>query len=399
MVLGMPSVRPSLVILQPTARCNLNCSYCYLPDRRDREVMSDEVLDAAVSFVFACDLSGGEIGFLWHAGEPLAAGLAFYQRAFAMIEERAPAGMRVRHILQMNGTLLNQAWCDLFVRYQVETGLSVDGPAEIHDANRRTWSGRATHAKVMKNYHLLHRNGLSPGALCVLTAESLRWPDQMYEFFRDAGFRSVGFNVEESEGVYHRSRLQDMDADHIRASYDSFMRRLWQRWRVDGSEMVIREFHEMLGGILRMRQEVECVREPLEAVPFSILTIRRDGRLSTFSPELASTSSREYENFVVGNVLVNSPAEVARGAAFGRLRGDVAIGQDRCRTGCEYYALCGGGFQSNRFTEHGNFHATETLTCRLHRQTLADVVVSELASESRRLRSGRVALTVEAGGN
>ncbi|WP_446210309.1 cyclophane-forming radical SAM/SPASM peptide maturase GrrM/OscB [Micromonospora sp. IBSANI012] len=399
MVLGMPSVRPSLVILQPTARCNLNCSYCYLPDRRDRGLMSDEVLDAAASFVFACDLSGDGIEFLWHAGEPLAAGLAFYERAFALIAERAPAGLRVRHILQMNGTLLNQAWCDLFVRYQVETGLSVDGPAEIHDANRRTWSGRATHAKVMKSYHLLRRNGLSPGALSVLTSESLRWPDRMYEFFRDAGFRSVGFNVEESEGVYRHSRLRDMDADQIRASYDSFMRRMWQRWRADGSEMIIREFHEMLGGIMRVRQEAECVREPLEAVPFSILTIRRDGQLSTFSPELASTPSGEYGNFIVGNVLVDTPSEVARGAEFGRLRRDVAIGQDRCRSGCEYYALCGGGFQSNRFTEHGSFHATETLTCRLHRQTLADVVVGELASESRRLRSGKVELTTGAGDN
>lgn len=114
MASDVPSVSPSLVILQPTALCNLNCSYCYLPDRRERERMSEEVLDACVSFVFACDLPGNEIEFLWHAGEPLAAGLAFYKRAFALIAERAPEGLRVRHTLQMNGTLLSQAWCDLF---------------------------------------------------------------------------------------------------------------------------------------------------------------------------------------------------------------------------------------------------------------------------------------------
>lgn len=385
MASDVPSVSPSLVILQPTALCNLNCSYCYLPDRRERERMSEEVLDACVSFVFACDLPGNEIEFLWHAGEPLAAGLAFYKRAFALIAERAPEGLRVRHTLQMNGTLLSQAWCDLFLSYQVQTGLSVDGPAEIHDLNRRTWSGRATHAKVMEGYRLLRRNGLSPGALCVLTPESLKWPDRMYDFFKEAGFNSVGFNVEESEGVYRHSRLQDVGAEQIRASYDSFMRRIWQRWRADGSTMIIREFHVMLGCILRMQQYPGFVLEPPEAVPFSILTIRRDGRLSTFSPELASTPSTEYGNFILGNVLTDTPSQVAQSAEFARLRREVAVGQDRCKESCEYYALCGGGFQSNRFAEHGSFYATETLTCRLHRKTLADVIVDELASESRRL--------------
>ncbi len=384
MTSGPPSVSPSLVILQPTALCNLNCSYCYLPDRRDRELMSDEVLQACASFVFSCDLRGSEIEFLWHAGEPLAAGLAFYKRAFALIAERAPKGLRVRHIVQMNGTLLNQAWCDLFAEYEVDTGLSVDGPAEIHDLSRRTWSGRPTHAKVMQGYRLLRRNGLVPGALCVLTPESLKWPDKMYDFFKEAGFRSVGFNVEESEGVYRRSRLQEVAAEQIRASYDSFMRRIWQRWRADGGPMIIREFHVMLGCMLTAH-EPDLVREPLEAIPFSIITIRRDGRLSTFSPELASTPSSEYGNFILGNVLTDTPSQVARSAEFARLRDEVAVGQERCKQSCEYYKLCGGGFQSNRFTEHGSFHATETLTCRLHRKTLADVIVDELASESRKL--------------
>lgn len=63
-------IRPGLVILQPTALCNLNCKYCYLPDRRDPAGMSNEVLQASVSFVFDCNLSSREVQVLWHAGEP-----------------------------------------------------------------------------------------------------------------------------------------------------------------------------------------------------------------------------------------------------------------------------------------------------------------------------------------
>ena len=378
-----PALRPRLVILQPTALCNLNCGYCYLPDRRDRSLMPDVILEKTASFVFACDLHP-EIEFLWHAGEPLAAGLSFYRRAFSLLAERAPKGLRIRHTIQTNGTLLNPKWCELFREYQVDIGLSVDGPAEIHDRVRVTWAGAGTHAKVMAGYRLIRHSGMRAGAICVLTRESLQCPDQIYDFFKDAGFASVAFNVEESEGVHVRSGLQDVGAGEIRQLYAAFMHRIWQRWRADESPLIIREFKEMLGCLAVYNQDKNFVRNPPEVAPFNILTIRRDGGVSTFSPELASTPNRQYGNFILGNVLTDTPAQVAGGEPFARLHRDVAAGQARCRERCAYYALCGAAFQSNRLSEHGNFLATETLTCRLHRQTLADVLIDELVAESRR---------------
>jgi uncharacterized protein len=392
---GVP-VRPQLVILQPTALCNLNCRYCYLPDRKDSGGMSDEVLQASARFVFACELSGGEVEFLWHAGEPLAAGLEFYKRAFALFAKEAPAGLRIRHVIQTNGTLLTRQWCELFSQYHVQVGLSVDGPAEIHDQNRRTWGDKGTHAKVMRGYELLRRSGIRAGAICVLTRESLRWPDRIYDFFKEAGFASVAFNVEESEGVYLRSGLLEVKSEDIRDLYELFMRRIWQRWREDKQVITIREFKQMLGCIQRLHSDENFVRQPPEVTPFTILTIRKDGGMSTFSPELASTPNERYENFVLGNVLTDTPNQVAEGARFARLFEDVAEGQRKCRESCEHYALCGAGFQSNRLTEHGTFHATETLTCRLHRKTLADVILDELIKESRNQPWSRAATAGEA---
>lgn len=349
--------------------------------------LSDQVLEASASFLFNCQIPTGSIELHWHAGEPLAAGLPFYRRAFALFAERTPAGVRLRHTLQTNGTLINQEWCELFSQYQVEIGLSIDGPAEIHDLSRHTWSGRGTHAKVMQGYHLLRRSGLSLGAICVLRRESLRRPDAIYDFFKQAGFDSIAFNVEESEGAYLHSGLRDLAEGDIRNLYASFMRRIWKRWRQDKSSMAIREFKQMLGCLHRLREDSTFVRELDEIIPFRIITIRRDGGVSTFSPELASTQSSEYGNFVLGNVFTDTLAQVAASTAFARLGHDVAIGEQRCRETCEHYALCGAGFQSNRLTEHGTFHATETLTCRLQRKTLADVLVEELIAESKSRRT------------
>jgi uncharacterized protein len=380
------SVRPGIVILQATSLCNLNCQYCYVPGRQDTGVMSGQVLEAAARFVLACEIPNNEVEFHWHAGEPLAAGLEFYKRAFAMLAEQTPAGLRIRHAIQTNGTLLTRQWCDLFLQYHVQVGLSVDGPAELHDQNRRTWGGKGTHAKVMEGHELLRRSGITPGAICVLTRESLRWPDRIYDFFKESGFASVAFNVEESEGEYRHSRLRDAEAEEVRVAYEGFMRRIWERWREDGRAVEIREFKQMLGCLHRLRQDEEYVRELDETVPFRILTIRRDGGVSTFSPELASTASGKYGNFVLGNVMSDTPEQVAKSAAFVRLFQDIEAGRERCRENCPYYVVCGAGFQSNRLTEHGSFQATETLTCRLHRMTLADVIIDEMMTESQRNR-------------
>ena len=146
--------------------------------------------------------------------------------------------------------------------------------------------------------------------------------------------------------------------------------------------MRIREFSQELTCIRELQSDPDFVRLPDEVIPLAILTVAKDGSLSTFGPELASTRSKAYGNFVIGNVLTDTPSEVASRQPFKRLARDVGVGRTRCEETCSYYSLCGGGFQSNRIAEHGTLFATETTTCRLHRQTLADVVLSELACES-----------------
>ena len=42
-----------MVVLQPTAFCNINCSYCYLPDRSNKHVMAQSTVTRLFSEVFA----------------------------------------------------------------------------------------------------------------------------------------------------------------------------------------------------------------------------------------------------------------------------------------------------------------------------------------------------------
>jgi uncharacterized protein len=382
------TARLRLAVLQPTSLCNLNCSYCYVPDRQVSGLMSDEVLTAAARFIFSAAPERRSFEVVWHAGEPLVAGLSFYRRAFALLAELAPADVRITQSVQTNGTLINDAWCELFAEYGVKVGLSIDGPAWLHDAHRTSWAGRGSHERVMRGYERLRAHGIMPFALCVLTKDSLDHPDAVYDFFVESGFRSVGFNVDETEGENDASSLADNESNTLNA-YRSFMRRLWHRWRAEESRIHIREFQQQLGCIQDIHHNRSSERRPDEVIPFGIVTIKRDGAVSTFAPELASTSSKEYNDFVIGNVLTDDPTTILEGAPFKRLARDVAAGRDACRLTCPYFAMCGAGFQSNRIAEHGSLRATETLTCRIHRKVLTDVVLDSLLDESRKLQARR----------
>jgi len=104
----------SVVVVQPTPFCNINCNYCYLPDRKNKATMSQEVLQALFEKVFASGWACNQLTVIWHAGEPLVMPVSYYEEAFNLIESLRPQDIQVRHSFQTNGTLLSRSWCDLF---------------------------------------------------------------------------------------------------------------------------------------------------------------------------------------------------------------------------------------------------------------------------------------------
>src|SRR3954470_6090273 len=100
--------------MQPTTRCNLNCSYCYIPEdaRRRSSTMIFEVLDATLTRLVEEDLLERELTISWHGAEPLMAGIDWYREAFARVTAKLDS-RRVDHVFQTNGVLLDDAWCDL----------------------------------------------------------------------------------------------------------------------------------------------------------------------------------------------------------------------------------------------------------------------------------------------
>src|SRR5262245_10027159 len=185
-----------LLVLQPTPFCNINCSYCYLPDRQSTRRMSPDTLDQTFRWVFDSGLAREPFVLLWHAGEPLVLPVSFYETAADLLRRRNVAAVPVLQSFQTNATLIDARWCAFLRRPDVPLGVSVDGPDFLHDRHRRTRRGGGTFDRVLRGIHLLHAHGIPFEVITVLTADSLGYPDELFDFYQVNGIGSVGFNVE-----------------------------------------------------------------------------------------------------------------------------------------------------------------------------------------------------------
>lgn len=359
-----------LLVIQPTPFCNLDCTYCYLPHRDSTRRISPEVLRRTFERVFASRWASGPLTVVWHAGEPLVLPVGFYRDTFALIDELNTAGLDVSHSFQTNGTLIDASWCDLISHHHVRIGVSVDGPAFLHDARRKTRTGQGTHERVMRGIRCLQDHEIDFHVISVLTQEALDHPDALFRFYVDNDIRRVGFNIEEVEGINVSSSL---DAERSSERVRSFFARFLELTLGSGERLEVREFAGLGNFILEGSGFAERNQEN---TPMRILNVDSGGNFSTFSPELLGVESGPYGDFFLGNVLRDDLDVVESTPKFRRIVGDVEIGIAECRRTCEYFGVCGGGSPSNKYFETGSLRSTETMHCRLSKKAITDVILA-----------------------
>jgi uncharacterized protein len=361
-----------LVVLQPSPFCNIDCKYCYLPDRSALHRMSPEVLEKVCSFLFAQPARLAQpLVIAWHAGEPLTVPLAFYERAFTLLAKMAPPGFQVEHWFQTNATLIQQEWCDFFDRWNVRVGISIDGPKWIHDKNRVDRQGKPTHDRVLRGIQYLQARNIQFSTITVLPEMALDYPDDIWNFFRDLGVTSLAFNLEDVEGENHASSLSAQTAP---ARVEAFFRRLLELRDHENPNVQIRELDCFLSGIPDWRREFRR----MENVAPCVINIAWNGDVSTFSPELMGMKHNYYGDFVFGNVATTTLDQLLADAKFLFVAKDIEAGVAKCRESCDYFCLCGGGTPSTKLFENGTFKSAETLACKLHIKSIGNVVLDFL---------------------
>jgi uncharacterized protein len=362
-----------LLVIQPTPFCNIDCKYCYLPDRNSKAVVAIETLRNLFSQVFASGWVRDGLSVVWHAGEPMVLPIAFYRDAFAMVETLRPHDLPVVHSFQTNGTLIDEAWCAFFAEAKVNLGVSVDGPQHLHDRNRLTRSGRGTFERTIAGIRLLRRLGVPFHVISVLSSASMAVPQEMFDFYDTEGIGHVCFNVEESEGDHVSESFGDGEAE---AAYYRFLSEFWRlSAAAPGKITFLREIEHALQQVIRPKEAL--FRNQL-VEPFSITSMDWAGNISTFSPELLGLKNAAYDDFILGNINRELLVDLLHSSALVRMRADIDAGVAMCRERCEYFSVCGGGEPVNKLAENGSFVSTETAYCRLTKMRATDLVLDAL---------------------
>ena len=196
--IATPFAKPLYVMLKPAgAHCNLACKYCYYLEKNNlyqnshRHLMSDEMLEQFTrEYIEAQTMS--QVLFTWHGGEPLMRSIDFYKKALAL-QKKYAHGKQIDNVIQTNGTLLTDEWCEFFAQNHWLVGISIDGPQEYHDHYRVTPAGKPSWEKVMQGISLLKKHRVEWNAMAVVNAYNAEHPLEFYHFFRDNGCQYLQF--------------------------------------------------------------------------------------------------------------------------------------------------------------------------------------------------------------
>ena len=193
-----PFAKPLYVMLKPAgAHCNLACKYCYYLEKNklyptaQRHLMSDEILEQFTrEYIEAQTMN--QVLFTWHGGEPLLRSIDFYRKALSL-QQKYAGSRRIDNVIQTNGTLLTDEWCEFFAQNHWLVGISIDGPQPYHDHYRLTAAGKPSWKKVMQGIKLLKKHGVEWNAMAVVNAYNVNHPLEFYRFFKENGCQFLQF--------------------------------------------------------------------------------------------------------------------------------------------------------------------------------------------------------------
>lgn len=249
----------NILIKPASSACNMACRYCFYRDVAEHRhvgfkgMLSTDNLEVLVrnalgSTQFYC-------GFAFQGGEPMLAGLDFYKRLIELQRQYNTGKVRIQNSIQTNGCTLDEEWAVFLRDNHFLVGLSLDGPAEVHNANRPDSAGKDTFNRVMKALHLLQRHQVDCNILSVVTARGADHIGSIYRFMLKQGMTHLQFipcleplECAPGESEWFLSTEK----------YGKFLVRLWDLWFADlrkGKYTSVRHIDNWLSLLMGERAE------------------------------------------------------------------------------------------------------------------------------------------------
>ncbi|MGN6504416.1 MAG: anaerobic sulfatase maturase [Tepidisphaeraceae bacterium] len=177
--------------------CNLDGKYSFYLQKEKlyagnhKWAMPDDVLETYIRQYIQSQPTPA-VQFAWQGGEPTLLGVDYFRRVIELQKKYAD-GRPIENALQTNGTLLDDSWCELFAQHKFLIGLSIDGPAELHDVYRVDKKQRPTFPDVVRGLGLLKKHGVDFNTLTVVNRANSQHPLEVYRFLKEIGSGFIQF--------------------------------------------------------------------------------------------------------------------------------------------------------------------------------------------------------------
>jgi len=329
------TVQPFHIMCKPVCGvCNLDCRYCYYTMKPEtlysgvqRFQMPDEVLREYTRQYL--DAMPVRCEFGWQGGEPLMAGKDFFRRAIEYQKEFGRSGQTVSNGLQTNATLIDDEWAAFMAANQFLVGVSIDGPPQVHDANRIDRQGRPTSHRVWHGVDLLRKHGAEFNVLTTINSTNAPHAGNIYRYFVNRGINYLQFIpiLERKPGSE-----EPTDLSCTAEQYGRWMLEVFEQWaQRDVGRVSVRFIDDALHCILYGRAST-CVHSQRCA----------SAHIVEWNGDVYACDHFVFDEWRLGNLMETPLVEVLKNPRleeFARLKTDVP---DACRD-CEYLAFCGVG--------------------------------------------------------
>ncbi len=318
--------------------CNLVCTYCYYRQTGNQfdepvRLMSDEVLRQVVRAF--CQSAHPHPHFSWQGGEPMLAGIEFYQKAVSYQQAFRRPGQQIANMFQTNGTLIDESWCRFFRRWGMLVGISLDGPPEIHDRNRVYTDGRGSYSDVLRGLRLLQEHHVEHNVLVLVHNDNAHHAKEVYRFLRELGEEFFQFIPCVVTGL-DRSMPGAHAVDPL--AYGRFMCEVFDEWLSAGPTRVYdRTFNNFVLAAAGIEPEICLFRRDCAGC----LLIEHNG--DVFPCDFLVQPEWRLGNLTSGNLsaVFRSP----RWSEYRSMKSDLP---SVCRE-CRHLGLCRGGCPRDRF--------------------------------------------------
>jgi len=343
--------------------CNLDCKYCFYLEKEklypgeNQWRMSDAVLEEYIR-QYIQSQPVPEINFAWQGGEPTLLGVDFFRKTVTL-QKKYAAGKTIFNAIQTNGTLLDDEWCEFLAANKFLVGLSIDGPAELHDKYRVDKRQQPTFGAVMRGLELLKKHGVEFNTLTVVNRANSQQPLEVYHFLKSIGSQFLQFIplVERAAPAEMKSAGYDFAAPPLPGQkenpsavtpwsveaeqYGIFLCAIFDEWvRHDVGKTFVQLFDVALGNWMGLGSSLCVFAEKCGAA----LAIEHNG-------DLYSCDHYVYPRHKLGNVMNQSLGEMVNSPQQLKFGSDKFDSLPKFCRDCEVRFACNGECPKHRFIQ------------------------------------------------